>query len=157
MAKQIGPIKLRGCYGNICFYKMDGEYYARQKSSLDRKRVKRDPAFRETMRYSGIFGRASKLASAVYKTLLQEEKASGLFKSLTGRAMQLLSGGKTEKEVLEVLQAPKVEISPAPAVAKKKNSTSKDSFADEVLLLVFSETAYAAAEENIYCFEDAPP
>ncbi len=157
MAKQTGPVKLRGCYGNICFYKMDGEYYAREKSSLDRKRVKRDPVFAETMRYSGIFGRASKLASAVYKTLPQEEKAPGLFKSLTGRAMQLLSGGKTEKEVLEVLQAPKVEISPAPAVAKKKNSTDKVLFADEVLLLVFSETAYAAEEENIYCFDEAPP
>jgi len=45
VAKQIGATKITGTIQNICFYKMEGQYYARQKSSLTGKRVKKDPAF----------------------------------------------------------------------------------------------------------------
>jgi hypothetical protein len=37
MAKQIGDIKITGTYDNVTYYKMDGEYYARSKSSLTGK------------------------------------------------------------------------------------------------------------------------
>lgn len=47
MAKQIGPVFITGTIGDICFYKMDGQYYARMKSSLSSKRVKRIKAGKE--------------------------------------------------------------------------------------------------------------
>lgn len=34
MAKQVRPFTITGCYDNICFYKMEGVYYARMKSTL---------------------------------------------------------------------------------------------------------------------------
>jgi len=155
MAKQIGSFKLQGCYDNICFYKMDGQYYAKAKSSLDSKRVRLDPAFKETMRYAALFGRASKLAAIVYRVLPQEKKEPGLYKKLTGQAMRMLREGKTEKEVLELLQPMKVEKVSVPVVAKKKNTVDKISFADEVLFVVFGEVVNE--EETICCGEEAPP
>jgi len=156
MAKQVGPFKLQGCYDNVCFYKMEEQYYARAKSSLDGKRVRRDPAFKETMRYAGLLGRASKLAAMVYRALPQEKKEPGLFKKLTGQVMRMLKEGKTEKEVLELLQPMKVEKVSVPIVSKKKNTVDKISFADEVLFVVFGEVVN---EEAICCSEEAeaPP
>jgi hypothetical protein len=63
MAKQTGIILLTGTIGNMTFYKRDSGYYARMKSSLDGRRVKTDPAFRNTMVY------AERLALA-YATLI---------------------------------------------------------------------------------------
>lgn len=154
MAKQIGPFKLQGCYDNICFYKMDGQYFARTKSSLDGKRVRRDPAFKETMRYAGLLGRASKLAAIVYRALPQEKKEPGLYKKLTGQVIRMLKEGKMEKEVLELLQPMKVKKVSVPIVANN-NTVDKNSFADEVLLLVFR--VVVAEEEVICCGEEAPP
>ena len=155
MAKQVGPFKLQGCYDNVCFYKMEEQYYARTKSSLDGKRVRRDPAFKETMRYAGLLGRASKLAAMVYRVLPQEKKEPGLYKKLTGQAMRMLKEGKMEKEVLELLQPMEVEKVSVPVVAKKKNTVDKISFADEVLFVVFG--VVVDEEEAICCGEEAPP
>lgn len=43
MARQIGDIIITGTIDDITFYEMDGKGYARHKSSLTGKRVKRDP------------------------------------------------------------------------------------------------------------------
>lgn len=157
MAKQIGPFKLQGCYDNICFYKMDGQYYARTKSSLDSKRVKKDPIFRKTMQHAALLGRASKLAALVYRDLPQQKKEPGLYKKLTGQAMRMLREGKIEKEVLELLQPMKVKKVSVPVVAKNKNTVDKNSFADEVLSLVFK--LIVDEEEAICCSKEAkvPP
>lgn len=85
MAKQAGPFFITGTIDQICFYRMDGSYYARVKSSLDGKRVKKDPAFRETMRYAELMGKASSVASLVYRTLPEEQKVKGLFRKLVAR------------------------------------------------------------------------
>jgi len=98
VAKQIGPYKITGTIQNICYYKMDGQYYARLKSSLDGKRVKTDPAFAETMRYAELLGRASKLVSTVYHRIPKEERSRELFKRLTGETMKELGKGKRGKK-----------------------------------------------------------
>ena len=98
MAKQIGPYKITGTIQNICYYKMDGQYYARLKSSLDGKRVKTDPAFAETMRYAELLGRASKLVSTVYHRIPKEERSRELFKRLTGETMKELGKGERGKK-----------------------------------------------------------
>lgn len=104
MAKQKGPVFFTGCSGGICFYRMDGQYYQRRKSSLSRKRVKRDPAFSRTMHYAGLLGNASRLAADVYRVLPRVQKKHALYRQLTGEAMQLLKKGMEASAVTEQLR-----------------------------------------------------
>lgn len=90
MAKQTGPLKVTGKLHGVTYYKMEGKHYARSTSSLSGKRVKVDPAFAETMRYAGLLGMASKIASAVYKAIPKEKRKFEQFRRLIGQAMQLL-------------------------------------------------------------------
>ena len=76
MAKQIGLLQIMGTVHGICFYKMDGKYYARTKSSLSGERVKSDPVFAETMRYAERMEIASKIASAIYRQTVPEHERS---------------------------------------------------------------------------------
>ena len=103
MGKQAGNIKLERTLGRLVFYKMDGEYYVRTKSSLTAKRVKKDPRFRLTMVNAGLMGRASKIGSVVYKALPVEFRKFWMYRSFTGEALKMLKGGMMEEEVREKL------------------------------------------------------
>lgn len=93
MAKQIGLLQIMGTVHGICFYKMDGKYYARKKSSLTAERVKHAPAFAETMRYAKRMGIASKIASVVYKELVQVgERSREKYREVVGMVMRELAG-----------------------------------------------------------------
>ena len=155
MAKQVGPFKLRGCYDNLCFYKMDGEYYVRTKSSLSGKRVKKDAAFKKTMQNAHWLGQAAAIASKVYRALPKEKKEAGLYKKLTGQVMRMLKDGKSEKEILEGWQPKKAANERVRQAAKTNNTLDKISIADEVLLQVFGETVCEG--EIICCTAEAPP
>jgi hypothetical protein len=132
MAKVCGPVKFTGCIDHLCFYKMEGEYYVRMKSSLTGKRVKKDPRFKLTMIYAGILAKASKLASVIYKEYPDEMKGKGVFKQLVGAVMQLLKAGRPEEEIRFVL-------SPMAGVEEEEEICMKDAvvFADAVLEIVF--------------------
>src|SRR4030095_6884031 len=104
MAKQAGPIKISGTIGDICFYQLHEEYYARTKSSLSGKRVKKDPAFKLTMQYAGLLACASKIASVVYKKLGAEEKSRKKYQEMTGKAMQLLKKEMDSETIMELLR-----------------------------------------------------
>ncbi|HLP38657.1 hypothetical protein [Lacibacter sp.] len=94
MAKQIGLLQIVGTVHGICFYKMDGKYYARKKSSLSAERVKHDPAFAETMRYAERLGIASKIASVVYKQLVPVgERSREKYREVVGMVMRELAKG----------------------------------------------------------------
>jgi hypothetical protein len=114
MAKQQGPNFITGTVGGICFYSMDGKFYARRKSSLSKKRVKNDPAFELTRVYAGLMGRASKIASAVYQTLPRDTRKHELYRALTGKALQSLKEGLDETAVKERLLAELAVTKPAP-------------------------------------------
>ena len=102
MAKQIGPIRLRRTLQNLTFYQMKGKDYVRQKSSLDGKRVKTDPAYATTMKYAGWCGRASKLTPPLYYSLTKEER-KGLWRPMHSKAYELLRNGlSAEAVVLEL-------------------------------------------------------
>src|SRR5438093_832758 len=62
MSKQSGLVKLEGTLEAITFYRSRDGYIARMKSSLDKKRVKRDPAFAASRKASAEFGRAGAAA-----------------------------------------------------------------------------------------------
>lgn len=96
MAKQIGKIKITGTIDELVFYKMSGEYYVRMKSSLNGKRVKKDPAFRKTMKYAKLLGQASQLASKLYKALPVKERGIKVFRKITGEVMKELKKRRGE-------------------------------------------------------------
>ena len=104
MGRQSGNIFITGTIGNLCFYRMDGQYYVRLKSSLTGKRVKKDPAFKGTMYYAGLFGNASGIDSEVYRALPPSSKIKGLYRKLTGMAMQLLKEGIDKERIVLLLQ-----------------------------------------------------
>ena len=90
MAKAAGNIKITGTVDNICFYKLDGEYFARSKSSLEGKRVKNDPAFKRTMAHAQLLAHASKIASGIYKNVSEEDKSIKTYREIVGKVMKEL-------------------------------------------------------------------
>lgn len=103
MAKQTGTLTITGTIGEICFYRMEDQYYARPKSSLSGKRVKKDPAFRETMRYAGLMAKASVTASAFYRMLPAEKRKQRHFQLITGKVLQLLKANYSPAAVQAAL------------------------------------------------------
>ncbi len=104
MAKQESPQPITGTIDGICFYKMEGKYYARQKSPLTGKRVKEDPAFAGTMRYANLMGRASGIVKPIYADVPAGIKNRKLYQTLTGKAMRLLKEGSSEEECSKAIK-----------------------------------------------------
>lgn len=92
MAKQSGPINVRGTIQGITFYKLGDEYYAREKSSLTRKRVKTDPAFANTRKENDLLALASPTASRVYQQLKPNSMVHQ-YRKLTAEARRLYRQG----------------------------------------------------------------
>lgn len=111
---------------------MVGKYYARKKSSLDGKRVKKDPAFKRTMENAGILGRASKTASSLYRVMTAEQRKSKSFRELTGEVMLLLREGVTEEVIVRMLRAVH-EKKKGPMKRMQPKEKEILSFADAVL------------------------
>lgn len=105
MARQTGPLKITGTIDDICFYQMEGDYFARLKSSLTGKRFWKDKAFAGSRRSCGLMARASSLASRLYKTLPPEKKGRPAYQQLTGKVKLLLQQGLSEAAVLAWFQA----------------------------------------------------
>ncbi|NII26648.1 hypothetical protein HB364_16280 [Pseudoflavitalea sp. X16] len=103
MAKYTGIPPLTGTIGPICIYKMYGQYYIRTRSSLTGKRVKKDPAFRKTMQYAALLGKASRIGSAVYAALPEHRKQHALYRKFTGEAMTWLKYQWTEEDIVTYL------------------------------------------------------
>jgi hypothetical protein len=99
MPKQKGPVYYTGTRGDACFYKMDGQYYVRRKSTLSGKRVKRDKAFTLTRVYADLLGQASRLAAAVYRCLPREERKHAQYRVMTGEALRMLKEGVAKEEI----------------------------------------------------------
>ena len=138
MPKQTGPNPFTGRRGNLQGYRMAGKYYVRIVSSLTAKRVLKDPAFKRTMQYAGLLGKASKIASATYRLL--PERKHGFYRKLTGMAMQLLKQGKTAEEALNQLYNDFI-LPASPVTSPRQQPVSPVSFADELLKSVFSKSA----------------
>ncbi|HEY0611304.1 MAG TPA: hypothetical protein VGD35_16655 [Chitinophaga sp.] len=116
MPKQKG-LFITGTYNGICYYKMNGQYYCRRKSTLSRKRVKRSPAFKLTMKYAGLLGQASQVAAAVYRSLPRAQRKHALYRALTGQAMQLLKAGTEAAMVVEQLRKQCAPVQQATAIS----------------------------------------
>lgn len=102
MARQTGPTKIEGTLANITFYKMGGEFFLLRKTSIDKKRIKSDPAFTQFRKDSKLHGKASSLTSRLYSTLPAEQKVHGYFGKLTAWVKGMLKVGMSEEEAWEV-------------------------------------------------------
>jgi hypothetical protein len=103
MARQLGPVKVNGSLDNLTFYKMDGEYFARKKTSLNKKRVMKDAAFENSRKAMVEFGVVSKFFARVYQQLPKQCKGQGIQQKMTGRARSLFLEGCDEEKVVELL------------------------------------------------------
>jgi len=148
MAKQTGIFKIIGTIGDITFYEMDGEFYARKKSSLDGKRVKRDPRFKRTMEEAIGFGKASAAARAVYWALPEELRVQGFYGILTGRMRKLMREGSTAKESQLQLLRELCAEQEVPIQQEVPISSKPEGFADELLRQVFKFSEASAHEQR---------
>lgn len=92
-------ITFTGTVGDLTIYRWEDRIFARKKSSLTRERVLKDKAFEGLRKHAGDMGRASKLASAIYKLLPADIKGRFIFRAIAGDAASLLYKGKTEEQV----------------------------------------------------------
>lgn len=102
MAKQSSGINICANIGEICFYQMDGQFYARTKSSLNRERFLKDEAFEGSRSSARRFGASNRLAGIVYKNAGLRHKYS-LFCEIRKKAIRLLKDGYPEALVTSTL------------------------------------------------------
>lgn len=110
MPRQAGNIRIIGTLDELTFYKMEGIYYVRTRSSLTKKRFFKDKAFEGSRRSCSRFGRGNSLASKVYRMVEKEKRAYALYCFLKSRAILLLKEGKREEEVIALLKEYLVEF-----------------------------------------------
>ncbi|ANE52411.1 hypothetical protein [Flavisolibacter tropicus] len=115
MARQAGPLFFTGTIDDITFYKMEGQYLARKKSSLNCKRFRTDPRFARSRKSAAAFGEASQLASAIYWQLPKNQRGKGVVNGLTAQVGRLLKEGKSKEEVQERLLTHGQTLQPNPA------------------------------------------
>jgi hypothetical protein len=87
------------------------------------------------MQYAGLLGKASRIASAIYRLL--PEREHGFYRKLTGMAMQLLRQEKTAEEAFEKLYN---DFILPPVKGPLQKPVSSLPFADELLNRLFSKS-----------------
>ena len=102
MAKQAEGF-ITGTYDDITFYKMEGEYYARMKSSLTGKKFWKHKAFEGSRRSCNRFGRGNQLASIVYNEIPEVLRKYEVFCVMKKVAIAMLKAGSGEAAVIESL------------------------------------------------------
>lgn len=98
MARLKGPLKIKGTLGDITFSKTVDGYIAKEKTSLDGKRVASDPAFQRTRENNAEFGRAGKAGKVLrnaIRTLLQNAKDKRVTSRLTTDMLRVIKADIT--------------------------------------------------------------
>lgn len=103
MAKQAGEIFIEGTIDELTFYKMEGAYYVRIKSSLTGKRFWKDRAFERSRKSCSRFGEGNRIASAIFQLVSIDKRTNRLFPFLRTKAIALLKEEKTAEEVSTLL------------------------------------------------------
>lgn len=110
MAKQAGDIFIVGTLDDLTFYKMEGHYFVRMKSSLTGKRFWKDKAFERSRQSCKRFSKGNTLASRLYRSIEKEKRQRKLFCFLKGRAILLLKEGKSLLQAEKVLMGYLIEF-----------------------------------------------
>lgn len=98
MAKVFGNIEFHSAGHAPCLYRSSGKLYVSSACRLTGKRVKADKAFAFTMVHARLLGRASRIASTVYRSLPVTFREYWMFRAFTGEALDLLRQGKSYDE-----------------------------------------------------------
>jgi hypothetical protein len=107
-----------GTKDGVTVYQLPGgKYYARMKSSITTKRIKKDPAFKAFRNSSVRMTAASPLASFVYKQLAV--KHYPLYREMTGKALLWLKAGISPEEITERLMKEYLEPKPIVKLPEK--------------------------------------
>lgn len=120
MAKQTGDIRITGTVEGLCFYRMEGGYYVRRKSTLTGRRFRTEAAFAGSRRSAGLLASASSLASQLYRQLPTDRKARKVFQTLTGEVRELLAKGLSAAQIITWFRGAYL-----PAVAPQRTATFK--------------------------------
>ena len=108
-----------GTYDDITFYKMEGNYYARMKSSLTGKKFWKHKAFEGSRRSCNRFGKGNQLASKVYKEIPEANRVYALYCTMKRIAIAMLKAGREEEQVIAELRTLKPAVIAEPVAAKK--------------------------------------
>ena len=103
MAKQAGPFFIEGTLDDLTFYKMEGKYYVRMKSSVTGKKFWKHKAFERSRESCERFSEGNRLASRLYRRIEKEKRKYKLFCFLKKKAIQLLKEGKSLTKAEEIL------------------------------------------------------
>ncbi len=105
MAKQIaGLCRFVGTIDDLTFYKMDGQYYVRAKSSLTAEQVKKKACFRRDHAERQPDGAGLARGAVIYKASHPAGVGSGCTVVLPGEAFVLLENtSHTEAEITQIL------------------------------------------------------
>jgi len=98
MAKQAGLVKLKGTIEDLSFYRTKDGFLAREKTSLDKNRIKTDPAFQRTRENGAEFGRAGaagRVMRRAFRPLLLEAADSRVTSRLTQEMMKVVQADAT--------------------------------------------------------------
>ncbi len=98
MAKQSGILRIEGTIAGISFYKTADGYFAREKSSLSRKRIYSDPSFQRTRENASEFGTAARMSKILIDVVRPVLKGSGdrrLFSRLVKTILAIIKKDKT--------------------------------------------------------------
>ena len=110
MAKQAGDFKLVGTFDDLCYYKFNGKYCVRRKSSLTSKQFWKAKVFEGSRKSCKRFGEGNSLASKLYRSLDEEKRIYKLFCFLKKRAIALLKQGNSLQQTETVLKDYLVEF-----------------------------------------------
>jgi hypothetical protein len=103
MAKQAGKLFIEGTIDDLTFYKMEGTYYVRMKSSLTAKKFWKSKAFERSRESCKRFSEGNRLASRLYQTIEKEKRVYPLFCFLKKRAISLLKEGQSLPQAEKIL------------------------------------------------------
>lgn len=105
MARQTGPVFITGTIDNLTFYKMNGRYYVKKKTTVTRRRIYSNPRYTNTVRNATWFGRANTLARQVYYELpLQRRDQHKVWYPMLKRANALARLETPAAEFLRILR-----------------------------------------------------
>lgn len=99
MARLEGIIKFSGALGELVAYQRKGKWVVRRKTSLDKKRVKTDPAFKNSRKASQEFGGAATIGKYLrnkWHPILIQDKDTTLYHRLSSRIYQWIKAGQGE-------------------------------------------------------------
>lgn len=109
MARNMGPMDFDGTVGELTFYRLKGVRRVKRKSHVSKKKIKTSPRSQGTRDMNMEFGGASKVTTAIRRSLVMMEKEFGesyLSGALTGRLRAMVSMGEGErgKRVVDLRQ-----------------------------------------------------